>query len=445
MKQATDKETCPKKVDVSIDTANGQDAMKERLASTNHNGRPLKKMAPPMQTIQDINMNIQQKSKACTDALHAGAGGSQAQTQAPVREKSPADKKTTRGAKSRACAKSARKQTGETGAMPHATKGSGTEDVEAKSVREWTNPAPLAMKSDTFIRENAREMLDKRICELSRSAVRAALAEIGEEALVAFAGQICTVEARLKAMAAVSNIATDGLTDQSLRWECYALSTASVKGETLSILLSTIKDNPEEMTTFTLSQGAERMLVVFQDKVTRLCLEKEFNASLQDWIIRVARDVMVEIAMLFHLMVSSDPRNRRVVSADDMARALELGDVLIKHAQEAWSKLKQSQSKAPEKVLDLVLRKGWTVFSARDCYQSLRRQLLFYSIKPVNKALATLMEYDCIRPISMKGKNGRAMVRYELNPALQQGREVKCPFVLGIPQTFALILLLGNR
>ena len=395
-------------------------------------------------------MQTKHKSKACTDALHTGSGGSQAQTQAPVREKSPAGKKTTKDAKSRTCVKKARKQTGETcaktGAMPHATKGAGTEDVEAKSVREWTNPAPLAMKSDTlsdtFIRENAREMLDKRICELSRSAVRAALAEIGEEALVAFAGQICTVEARLKAMAAVSNIA--GLTDQSLRWVCYALSTASVKDETLSILLSTTKDNPEEMTTFTLSQGAERMLVVFQDKVTRLCLEKEFNASLQDWIIRVARDVMVEIAMLFHLMASSDPRNRRVISAEDMARALELGDVLIKHAQEAWSKLKKAQSKAPEKVLDLVLRKGWTVFSARDCYQSLKRQLLFYSIKPVNRALATLMEYGCIRPISMKGKNGRAMVRYELNPALQQGREVKCPFVLGIPQTFALIFTLGN-
>ena len=395
-------------------------------------------------------MKNKQKSKICTDALHTGSGGSQAQTQAPVREKSPAGKKTTKDAKSRTCVKKARKQTGETcaktGAMPHATKGAGTEDVEAKSVREWTNPAPLAMKSDTlsdtFIRENAREMLDKRICELSRSAVRAALAEIGEEALVAFAGQICTVEARLKAMAAVSNIA--GLTDQSLRWVCYALSTASVKDETLSILLSTTKDNPEEMTTFTLSQGAERMLVVFQDKVTRLCREKEFNASLQDWIIRVARDVMVEIALLFHLMASSDPRNRGVVSADAMARALELGDVLIKHAQEAWSKLKQSQSEAPEKVLALVLRKGWTAFSARDCYQSLKRQLPFYSITPVNKALATLMEYGCIRPISMKGKNGRAMVRYELNPAPQQGREVKCPFVLGIPQNFSFILLLGN-
>ena len=333
--------------------------------------------------------------------------------------------------------------------MPHAAKGSGTEAREAQSEWEWSNPDPLATKpdtvSDTLIREDARKMLDKRIYELPRDAVRAALAEIGEEALVAFVGQICTVEEHLRAMAAVSNIATDGLTDQSLRWKCYALSPASVKGETLSTLVFTTKDNQEEMATFTLSQGAERMLVVFQDKVTRLCLENEFNASLQDWIIRVARDVMVEVAMLFHLMASSDPRNRLVVSAEDMARALELGDVLIKYAQEVWSKLKQSQSKAPEKILDLVLRKGWTIFSARDCYQSLRRQLLFYSIKPVNKALATLMEYGCIRPMSMKGKNGRAMVRYKLTPVPQQGKEVKCPFVLGIPQTFSLIRLLGNR
>lgn len=80
-------------------------------------------------------MQTKHKSKACTDALHTGSGGSQAQTQAPVREKSPAGKKTTKDAKSRTCVKSARKQTGETGAktgaMPHAAKGSGTEDVEA--------------------------------------------------------------------------------------------------------------------------------------------------------------------------------------------------------------------------------------------------------------------------------------------------------------------------
>ena len=136
-------------------------------------------------------MQTKHKSKACTDALHTGSGGSQAQTQAPVREKSPAGKKTTKGTTPRACAKSARKRTGETGAktgaMPHAAKGSGTEASEAQSVREGTNPAPLAMKSDTlsdtFIRENARNMLDKRIYELSRSAVRAALAEIGGKRL----------------------------------------------------------------------------------------------------------------------------------------------------------------------------------------------------------------------------------------------------------------------
>ena len=411
-------------------------------------------MAPPMQTILvDKDMQTKQKSKACTDAF-AGSGGSQAQTQAPVREKSPAGKKTTRDAKSRACVKKARKQTGETcaktGAMPHATKGAGTEDVEAKSVRERTNPAPLAMKSDTlsdtFIRENAREMLDKRICELSRSAVRAALAEIGEEALVAFAGQIYRIEERLRIMAAVSGIATDALT-QSLRWGRYALSPAGAvdEAEALSTITFTTKDNPEEGIALALAKDAEWMWLAYQDKAKRLCLENEFNVSLREWLALVARDVTGEIAMLFHFMSYSCPRNRRVISAEDMARALELGDVLIKHAQEAWSKLKKAQSEAPRKVLALVLRKGWPVFSARDCYQSLRRQLPFYSMKPVNKALATLMEQGCIRPISMKGKNGRAMVRYELTPAPQQGREVKCPFVLGIPQTFALIFTLGNR
>lgn len=400
-------------------------------------------------------MQTKHKSKACTDALHTGSGGSQAQTQAPVREKSPAGKKMTKDAKSRTCVKKARKQTGETcaktGAMPHATKGSGTEDREAQSVREGTNPAPLATKpgtiSDTLIRETLWQILDKRICELPRDAVRAVLTdEIGEEALVAFTGQICTVEEHLRVMAAVSGIATDALT-QSLRRGRYALSTARTvdEAEALSTITFTTKDNLDEGITFALTKDGERMWLAYQDKAKRLCLENEFNVSLREWLALVARDVTGEIAMLFHFMSYSCPQIRLVISAEDMARALEIGDVLIEHAQEAWSKLKKAQSEAPRKVLALVLRKGWTAFSAKDCYQSLKRQLPFYSMKPVNKALATLMEYGCIRPISMKGKNGRAMVRYELTPAPQQDTGVKCPFVLGIPQNFALILLLGNR
>ena len=142
--------------------------MKDRVTSTNHkHGRALEKKAPPMQTILDTNMNTKHKSKACTDALHAGSGGSQAQTQAPVSEKSPAGKKKTKDAKSRTCVKSARKQTGETCAMPHAAKGSGTEASEAQSVREGTNPDPLATKpdtvSDSLIGEYAWKLIDQKI------------------------------------------------------------------------------------------------------------------------------------------------------------------------------------------------------------------------------------------------------------------------------------------
>ena len=395
-------------------------------------------------------MQTKHKSKACTDALHAGSGGSQAQTQAPVREKSPAGKKTTKDAKSKTCVKSARKQTGETCAMPHAAKGSGTEASEVQSVREGTNPDPLATKpdtvSDSLIRKYAWKLIDQKIRKLSRDAVRAVLAdEIGEAALVAFAGQIYRIEERLRVMAAVSGTATDALT-QSLRWGRYALSTAGAvdEAEALSTITFTTKDNPEEGIALALAKDAEWMWLAYQDKAKRLCLENEFNVSLREWLALVARDVTGEIAMLFHFMSYSCPQIRLVISAEDMARALEIGDVLIEHAQEAWSKLKKAQSDAPGKVLALVLRKGWPVFSARDCYQSLRRQLPFYSMKPMNKALASLVEQGCILPISMKGKNGRAMVRYELNPVPQQGREIKCPFVLGIPQTFSLTLTLGN-
>ena len=70
------------------------------------------------------------------------------------------------------------------------------------------------------------------------------------------------------------------------------------------------------------------------------------------------------------------------------------------------------------KVLGLVTRKSWSVFSARDCYQLLKGQPPFRTMKPLKEALETLIERGYIRTVSVKGRNGRAMKRYELNPAL---------------------------
>ena len=102
-----------------------------------------------------------------------------------------------------------------------------------------------------------------------------------------------------------------------------------------------------------------------------------------------------------------------------MEQALALGDLLFEHAKAAFGLMLQaSPAEAAGKVLDLVTRNSWSVFSARECFQSLRGQALFRTMKPLNTALEALIEHGYIRTITVKGKRGRAMERFELNPAV---------------------------
>ena len=102
-----------------------------------------------------------------------------------------------------------------------------------------------------------------------------------------------------------------------------------------------------------------------------------------------------------------------------MAQALALGDLLFEHAKAAFRLMRQdTPEETAKKVLGLVTRKSWSLFSARDCYQLLKGQPPFRTMKPLNEALETLIEHGYIRTVSVKGKNGRAMKRYELNPAV---------------------------
>ncbi len=182
-------------------------------------------------------------------------------------------------------------------------------------------------------------------------------------------------------------------------------------------LLPASWNEPGEAVTLTLSSDAELMWLDYQDKAERLC--QGLDAPMQEWTIRFASDVVGRIAALFHLISCADPKNDRTISSEQMAQALALGDLLFEHAKEAFRLMRQdTPEETARKVLGLVTRKSWSVFSARDCYQLLKGQPPFRTMKPLKEALETLIERCYIRTVSAKGKNGRAMKRYELNPAV---------------------------
>ncbi len=176
---------------------------------------------------------------------------------------------------------------------------------------------------------------------------------------------------------------------------------------------------PEEARMLTLSPDAELMWLEFRDKAEKLC--EGLDAPMQEWTTAFANETVGRIAALFHLVSCDDPRTDLVVSSEDMEQALALGDLLFEHAKAAFGLMLQaSPAEAAGKVLDLVTRNGWSVFSARECFQSLRGQALFRTMKSLNTALEALIEHGYIRTITVKSKSGRAMERFELNPAVAQ-------------------------
>lgn len=178
-------------------------------------------------------------------------------------------------------------------------------------------------------------------------------------------------------------------------------------------------NKPEEARTLTLSRNADLLWRDYQKRADRLC--QGLAAPMQEWTTIFASDVVGRIAALFHLVSCDNPRTNLVISADEMAQALSLGDLLFEHAKAAFALMLQDNPEdSARKVLDAVSSSGWSAFSARECFQSLKGQGCFRTMKPLNTALEALIEHGYIRTISVPGKSGRPMVRYELNPAVVQ-------------------------
>ena len=178
-------------------------------------------------------------------------------------------------------------------------------------------------------------------------------------------------------------------------------------------------NKPGEQVTLTLSEEAQKLWLEYQDKAERLCLEGELATGLQEWTTRFAGNVVGRIAALFHLLTCADPKSDLVISAEQMGQALSLGDLLFEHARVAWGTLlKDTQAEATHRVLDVVTSNSWNIFSARECFQALKGQALFRTMKPLNAALETLALHGYIRTVTVKSRNGRQVLRYELNPAL---------------------------
>lgn len=267
------------------------------------------------------------------------------------------------------------------------------------TVAGWTTPIPFAAESNTQpsrffnIVNPIREWLEKAWFEKSREGEpRISVEAFGEHAL-----QFSELEKSLAVAAHFTRTVAD------------ALAEAEDQHGTL-----------QEGVGFSLTKEAKQIWLAYQDSVAKTHEGKA--PVLQALLLRIADIAVGKIAACFHVIRFLGRNDERVVSAEEMVQAMKIGDILLDHALETWeSTLQKRQAEQAEKVLDLVRREGWTVFSAGDCAHFLKGRL-FPSIEPLNETLDILVEHGYIRPLSLKGKNGRSMVRYELNPVLVQGR-----------------------
>ena len=171
------------------------------------------------------------------------------------------------------------------------------------------------------------------------------------------------------------------------------------------------------------SKEAVRVLLAFQKTAAEVYKESGIDAPLlQTLVTRIADTVVKKIAVCLHRIQCSDQDDERTLSVEEMEDATNIGGYLLDHVMETWKcALQKSQVENARKVLDLVRRKGWSVFSAGECIRSLKGRHI-PNVEVLNKALEVLMEHGYIRSLSLRGKNGRSMVRYELNPVFVQGR-----------------------
>ena len=122
-------------------------------------------------------------------------------------------------------------------------------------------------------------------------------------------------------------------------------------------------NKPEEARTLTLSRNADLLWRDYQKRADRLC--QGLAAPMQEWTTIFASDVVGRIAALFHLVSCDNPRTNLVISAEEMAQALALGDLLFEHAKAAFALMLQDNPEdSARKVLDAVSSSGWSVFSA---------------------------------------------------------------------------------
>ena len=141
----------------------------------------------------------------------------------------------------------------------------------------------------------------------------------------------------------------------------------------------------------------------------RLAAETGDLAYMADWAGKHAGRIL-RIAGLLHLAKRQAPE--RPVSFETMRAALDIGDVLLQHAQKVYGGWRApAQNVAAARVLAWIKRSGRAEFTVRDVWQALRGQTWCASTEDARDALVVLAEYGWVTTVERPMADGKRTMR----------------------------------
>ncbi|KMP11202.1 hypothetical protein UR09_03975 [Candidatus Nitromaritima sp. SCGC AAA799-A02] len=186
-------------------------------------------------------------------------------------------------------------------------------------------------------------------------------------------------------------------------WQAY-------RKDLLSLL--SIK-NQETKRVLELSPPAFKEWREFQNHIEKELRPNGKLQSIPGWGGKISGYVL-RLAGLLHVMETGEESS--VISQGTMARALELGALLIDHAVSAFAMMgAEKGTLKAHQVFDWIKDKGATEFRKRECFRALRGQ--FANIHEFDAVLSELEGRNIISEPRKIPTDGRPGIFFEVNPA----------------------------
>lgn len=170
--------------------------------------------------------------------------------------------------------------------------------------------------------------------------------------------------------------------------------------------------------TLQLSGSAYRQWAGFAEKVEIELRNGGEFCNMTDWAGKLPGQA-IRVTGLFHLVGRESPVSKPI-SAETMAKALNLSAILTEHAQISFGQMGADPAvECARKILKWISEENIEHFTARDALQIVKGDHRFKKMEPVSRGLSVLEDRAYIRKIEtdqLKRRGRKPSQKYKTNP-----------------------------